>query len=62
MAKYILAETGINWLAIMALLTFFAVFTLALIMVIRKGRDSYTAIAQQPLQDSYSTTTKNYLP
>lgn len=62
MAKYILAETGINWLAILALLTFFAVFTLALIMVIRRGRDSYAAVARQPLQDSYSTTDKNDLP
>lgn len=59
MAKYLLAGADINWLAIMALLTFFAVFSLVLLMVFGRGRESYAEVEQQPLQDSYSTTDKN---
>lgn len=53
MAKYILAEAGINWLAIMALLTFFLIFSLTLIMVFGRGRRSYEQVEKQPLEDSY---------
>ncbi|PPK87602.1 cytochrome c oxidase cbb3-type subunit 3 [Neolewinella xylanilytica] len=53
MAKYLLQDAGINWLAILALLTFVIVFTLALIMVFARRKDSYRDVAQQPLKDSY---------
>lgn len=53
MAKYILADTGINWLAIMALLTFFFIFSITLVMVIGRGRRSYEEVEKQPLEDSY---------
>jgi hypothetical protein len=53
MAKYLLAASDINWLAIMALLTFFFIFSLTLVMVIGRGRKSYEEVEQQPLKDSY---------
>ena len=53
MAKYILADSGINWLAIMALLTFFLIFSITLIMVFGRGRRSYEEVEKQPLEDSY---------
>ena len=53
MAKYILADAGINWLAIMALLTFFLIFSITLIMVFGRGRRSYEEVEKQPLEDSY---------
>lgn len=53
MAKYLLADAGINWLAIFALLTFFIIFSIALIMVFGRGRRSYEIVERQPLEDSY---------
>jgi len=59
MAKYLLQDAGINWLAIMALLTFFILFSIALVMVFGRGRRSYEEVAKQPLVDSYPTTDDN---
>jgi hypothetical protein len=53
MAKYLLQDAGINWLAILALLTFFFVFGVALVMVLARGKDSYRDVAHSPLTDSY---------
>lgn len=53
MAKYILADAGINWLAILALLTFFLIFSISIIMVFGRGRRSYEEVEKQPLEDSY---------
>lgn len=53
MAKYILEGANINWLAILALLTFFFIFTITLIMVFGRGRRSYAEVEKQPLEDSY---------
>lgn len=61
MAKYLLQDSGINWLAIMALLTFFFVFSVALVMVFRRGRGSYVEVSEQPLNDSYPLTEKTDL-
>ncbi|NJC25576.1 hypothetical protein [Neolewinella antarctica] len=61
MAKYLLAESGINWLAIMALLTFFIIFSIVIIMVFWRGRGSYADVEQQPLIDSYPTEEKDEL-
>ena len=58
MAKYILEGANVNWLAILALLTFFSVFTIALLMVFGRGRGSYAEVEQQPLVDSYTVTDK----
>lgn len=59
MAKYLLAGADVNWLAIMALLTFFFVFSIVLLMVFGRGRGSYAEVERQPLQDSYSPNDKN---
>ncbi len=59
MAKYLLADSGINWLAILALLTFFFIFSIVLLMVFGRGRGSYAEVEKQPLLDSYSSHDKN---
>ena len=56
MAKYLLQEAGINWLAILALLTFVFVFVVALVMVLARSRSSYREVARSPLQDTYPLT------
>ncbi len=53
MAKYLLEASNINWLAILALLTFFFVFSVALLMVFGRKRESYADVARQPLLDSH---------
>lgn len=58
MAKYLLTGEGINWLAIMALLTFFIIFSLVLIMVFGRSRQSYEEVAQLPLHDQIPNTPK----
>jgi hypothetical protein len=58
MAKYILEAANVNWLAIMALLTFFFVFSVALVMVFGRGSESYAEVERQPLTDSYTITDK----
>jgi hypothetical protein len=52
MAKYLLQDAGINWLAIMALLTFVIVFCLALVLVLGRKADSFSEVAHQPLDDA----------
>lgn len=59
MAKYILESANVNWIAILALLTFFFVFSLALIMVIGRGSKSYAEVEKAPLLDSYPLTEKS---
>lgn len=55
MAKYLLAGENINWLAIMALITFVIIFSLTLFMVIKRGSDSYKQVAELPLNDDTVT-------
>jgi|GEM_PF-2751363 hypothetical protein len=61
MAKYLLAGSDINWIAIMALLTFVFIFCVVLLMVLGRGRRSYAEVEQQPLHDSYSSNDKTDL-
>lgn len=58
MAKYLLQDAGINWLAILALITFVLIFSIVLLMVFGRGRGSYEEVERQPLQDSYSPNDK----
>lgn len=51
MAKYLLSGEGVNWLAIMALLTFFIIFSLVIVMVFLRSKKSYEEVAQLPLHD-----------
>lgn len=52
MAKYLLAGENINWMAILALLTFFIVFSMALVLVFKRNRHSYQDVARLPLEDT----------
>ena len=52
MAKYLLQDAGINWLAILALLTFVIIFALALVMVFFRRADSFAEVERQPLDDA----------
>jgi len=56
MYKYILEGAGnINWMAVMALFTFFFVFIVALIMVFRRNDAHINHMASLPLEDEPST-------
>lgn len=58
MAKYLLVDANINWIAIMALLTFFFIFSLVLILVFGRKSENFSEVEQQPLHDSYSANDK----
>ncbi|MBK9737265.1 MAG: hypothetical protein IPO92_20870 [Saprospiraceae bacterium] len=52
MAKYILEQAnGINWMAIFALLTFFTIFSLSVLMVCRKNNPVIKRMENLPLED-----------
>lgn len=59
MAKYLLAVNDINWLAILALLTFFFVFTVALVLVFFRKPGDFQEVSEQPLVDSYAEDDKS---
>lgn len=61
MYKYILEGAGnINWMAVMALFTFFFVFIVALIMVFRRNDAHINHMASLPLEDEASPKEKNF--
>lgn len=61
MYKYILEGAGnINWMAVMALFTFFFVFIVALIMVFRRNDAHINHMASLPLEDEPSTQEKKF--
>ena len=51
MAKYLLVGENINWMAIMALVTFFIIFSLSLIMVFGRKAKQYDHVSSLPLDD-----------
>jgi hypothetical protein len=51
MAKYLLVGENINWMAIMALVTFFLIFSLTLIMVFGRKSKQYDHVSSLPLDD-----------
>ena len=52
MYKYILEMAGnINWMAIFALITFFAIFTIAVVLVLGKSRSFSDRMARMPLEE-----------
>lgn len=55
MAKYLLAGENIDWLAIMALLTFFIIFTLVIVMAFGRKKGRFDEIARLPLEDQEPT-------
>lgn len=53
MYKYILSEAGnINWMAIFALVTFFTIFVVSVIMVFFRSKNFIDYMAHLPLDDS----------
>lgn len=56
MYKYILESAGnINWMAISALLTFFTVFMVSIVLVLRTNKDYIDKMAHLPLEDDTHT-------
>ncbi len=54
MYKYILQSAGnINWMALFALLSFFAVFMISVIAIFGKRKSFIDRMASLPLEDSY---------
>jgi hypothetical protein len=52
MYKYILESAGdINWMAISALITFFTVFMVSIVLVLRTNKDYIDKMAHLPLED-----------
>ena len=57
MYKYILEGAGnINWMAILALSTFFFLFVTSAILVFRRDKNFLDHMSNLPLEDSYSET------
>lgn len=51
MAKYILEQAGnIDWMALFALITFFGIFTLSLILIFFGNKQQYQRLAELPLE------------
>lgn len=57
MFKYILENAGsINWMAIAALITFFAIFIVSSAMILRSDKAFITKMSNMPLEDSFPQT------
>jgi LPXTG-motif cell wall-anchored protein len=55
MYKYILAETGTNWMALFALLTFFVLFVISAVAIFGRKREFIEHMANLPLDDATAT-------
>ena len=59
MYKYILESSGnINWMAIFALITFFALFVISVVVVFRRSPAFMEKMANLPLEDNKTITTE----
>ncbi len=60
MYKHLLESAGnINWMAIFALLTFFTVFVISAITVLRKNPDYINKMSHLPLEDPIPQSSEN---
>ena len=61
MYKYILERAGdINWMAVFSLLTFFFLFTTAVVLVFRRDKEHLDHMSNMPLQeDSIASQNQN---
>ncbi|HPR00289.1 MAG: hypothetical protein H6561_02020 [Lewinellaceae bacterium] len=61
MFKHIINSSGnVNWMAILALLTFMFIFVMSIVLIFRKDKKYLDHMAHLPLdddEDSYSSTT-----
>ena len=59
MFKYILENAGdINWMAIFALITFFAMFVISALVIFRQSPTYIHKMSHLPLEDSNPITTE----
>lgn len=59
MFKYILSNAGnINWMAIFALLTFFFMFVISTVTILRRNPGFIQKMSHLPLEDSNPITTE----
>lgn len=58
MFKHILAGADINWMAIFALLTFFALFAIALVAIFASDKKYIQKMANLPLDDESQEETR----
>ena len=55
MYKHILSQAGnINWMALFALLTFFILFVLTIVLIFKKNKNYIQKMANMPLDDDKS--------
>jgi hypothetical protein len=61
MFKYILERAGdINWMAISALVTFFVLFVIASVVILRRNPDYIRKMANMPLEDGTGNPIANH--
>lgn len=57
MFKYILEGAGnIDWMAVSALVTFFTIFVLSAVLILRSDRNFIEKMSNLPLEDTHSKT------
>lgn len=60
MYKYLLESAGnINWMAIFALITFFTIFTISVVTILRSNPEFYQKMSNLPLEDNLPLTSEN---
>lgn len=60
MFKYILESAGdINWMGISALVTFFAIFIIATLVILRKNPEYIRKMSNMPLDDQFNSVTNH---
>lgn len=59
MFKHILAGSDINWMAIFALVTFFALFVIALLAIFASDKKYIQHMANLPLEDESQEGTRD---
>lgn len=58
MFKHILAGSDINWMAIFALITFFALFAIALLLIFASDKKYFKRMANLPLDEEAQEDTR----
>ncbi len=53
MYKYILENNNINWMAIFALVTFFVMFLVTIVVVLGRNKQFEEKMANLPLEDNH---------
>ena len=59
MFKHILAGSDINWMAIFALITFFALFAVVLLLIFSSDKKYFKRMANLPLEEDVQEETRD---